>query len=283
LRKFVGLLFVVLAAATAQAQGLSITFLDVGQGDAAVIRSPTGNTVLIDAGQSPTRVTAWLRRAKVDSLYLAIASHNHADHIGGMASAISTMPVRYYMHNGMSASTATFRRIMALLSASRAIVLRADPRLIDLGGGAVLRVLPTTPEARTQNDASIGLELTFGSFRALFTGDAEERQRAFWRSDSIGAVHLLKVSHHGSENGTDPRWLAPLSPCAAVISVGARNSFGHPSLAVLQLLASARVATYRTDYTGQVTVVADSSGAFRVSAGEPARVTSFKSTCRQKR
>jgi competence protein ComEC len=260
LRKVAGLLWLAFACATAQAQGLSITFLDVGQGDAALIRSPTGRTVL------------------------AIASHNHADHLGGMARVLETIPVRNYMENGIPATTGTYARLVMLLAQLGTPVLRAEPRRIDLGGGAVLRVLSGAPNARTQNDASIGLELVYGSFRALFTGDAEGRQRTFWASaDSLGAVQVLKVSHHGSVNGTDAIWLASLSPCAAVISVGARNSFGHPSPLVLDQLASAQVTAYRTDQAGEITVVADSLGAFAVQTSQPPTRTSYRSTCAMKR
>jgi beta-lactamase superfamily II metal-dependent hydrolase len=229
------LLIWLLACAAAQAQGLSISVRDVGLGDAALMRA-NGRNVLIDAGPSPTRVADWLRRAKVDTHDLAIASHNHADHIGGMPRVLETIPVRNYMENGMPATTRTYGRIVTLLEERGITVLRATPRTIDLGDGVTLRVLSSAPDSRSQNDASIGLELSYGSFHALFTGDAEGRQRAFWSRDSVGRVQVLKVSHHGSVNGTDRAWLAALHPCVAVISVGAKNSFYHPSRLVERLL-----------------------------------------------
>jgi competence protein ComEC len=266
-------------AVRAQAQSLQITFIDVGQGDAALIHA--GNRyVLIDAGPSPTRVADWLRRAKVDTINLAIASHNHADHIGGMPKVLETVVVRNYMENGMAATTRTYARIVTLLEERGIPVLKASPRRIDLGGGAFIRIMHAAPDPKTQNDASIGVELTYGHFHALFTGDAEERQRAYWGRDSVPALQLLKVAHHGSINGTDAGWLAPLHPCAAVVSVGAKNSFGHPSAEVMRLLASTHVTAYRTDRVGQVTVVADTSGSFTVSTDRPARKTSFDSECR---
>jgi beta-lactamase superfamily II metal-dependent hydrolase len=215
----------------------------------------------------------------VDTVHLAIASHNHADHIGGMARVLETIPVRNYMENGMVATTRTYARIVTLLEERGIPVLRAEPRRIDIGGGAVLRVLASSPEPRSQNDASIGLELSYGSFRALFTGDAEERQRAFWARDSGGKAQVLKVSHHGSVNGTDTQLLQKTRPCAAIISVGARNSFGHPSRRVSRLLDSASVATWRTDRSGHVTVVVDSSGGFTVTGGRPTRQTTFRPAC----
>lgn len=215
----------------------------------------------------------------MDTVHLAVASHNHADHIGGMARVLETIPVRNYMENGMVAMTRTYARIVTLLEERGIAVLRADPRRIDLGGGAFLRVLPSSPDPRTQNDASVGLELIFGGFRALFTGDAEGRQRAFWASDSGNKVHVLKVSHHGSSNGTDAQLLRRTQPCVAVVSVGRRNAFGHPSPRVIRLLDSARIATWRTDRVSDVVVVADSTGAFTVTAGQPLRQSTFKPTC----
>ena len=272
-----GLLVSLAQLASAQ---LTVTFLDVGQGDAALIRAPSGRTVLIDAGPSPRKVADWLRAARVDTIDLLVASHNHADHIAGVPAILASIPVRNYMENGMPATTRTYARIVTLLEERGIPVLRATPRRIDLGGGATLRVLAGAPNARTQNDASIGLELIYGSFRAFFTGDAEVRQRAFWAGDTLRPVQVLKVAHHGSSNGTDAKLIAGLAPCSAVISVGAKNGFHHPSPVVLQLLRSARVATYRTDLAGQVTVTADSAGAFSVTRGprRPA-TTSFRPTC----
>lgn len=270
-------------SAPLRSQSLTITFLDVGQGDAALITAPSGKRVLIDAGPSPTRVADWLHRAKVDTIDLAVASHNHVDHIGGMPQVLETIPVRNYMENGMPATTRTYAHIVTLLEERGITVLGATPRTIDLGQGVTLRVLSSAPAPKSQNDASIGLELSYGSFHALFTGDAERRQRVFWSRDSIARVQVLKVSHHGSVNGTDRAWLEPLRPCVAVISVGAKNAFHHPSRAVERLLDSAVVRTYRTDRVGQVVLVADSTGTFTVSAGKLSRATTFDASCRQSR
>lgn len=279
LQLIAALLCVAASIASAQ-QTLSITYLDVGQGDAALIRAPNNKTVLIDAGPSPTRVADWLRAAGIDTVDLAIASHNHADHIGGMPAVLSTVHVRNYMDNGMVATTRIYMRVITLLEERGIPVLRAARRRIDLGEGVIIRIFAGTPEARTQNDGSIGVELIYGTFRAFFTGDAESRQRAFWATDSLWHVSVLKVSHHGSINGTDAKLLHSLRPCVAVISVGARNSFGHPSPAVLRLLESSGITTYRTDRVGKVSINADSSGAFTVDTPGPAKSSSsFTPAC----
>jgi competence protein ComEC len=202
----------------------------------------------------------------VDTIDLAIASHNHADHIGGMPAVLSSIPVRNYMDNGMAATTQTYARIVTLLEEHGIPVLRASRRRIDLGDGVIVRILAGTPTPATQNDASIGVEVSYGSFRAIFTGDAEPRQRAAWSKDSLRAAQVLKISHHGSGNGTDSGFLRPLRPCVGVISVGARNAFGHPARQVLETLRASGIAAYRTDLVGTITIIADSSGAFILRA-----------------
>jgi beta-lactamase superfamily II metal-dependent hydrolase len=216
----------------------------------------------------------------VATIDLAIASHNHADHIGGMPAVLSSVHVRNYMDNGMPATTRTYARIVTLLEENGTAVLKSTRRRIDLGDGVIVRILAGAPNARTQNDASIGVEVSYGSFRAFFTGDAESRQRAFWATDSLRTVSVLKVSHHGSSNGTDAKILRSLHPCAAVVSVGVKNSFNHPSPAVMRLLQSTGVTTYRTDRVGQVTLIADSTGTFTVATGRSAKSPArFDRTC----
>jgi competence protein ComEC len=200
-----------------------------------------------------------------------------------MARVLETIPVRSYMENGMPATTDTYERVVSTLQLRRTPVLKATPRRIDLGNGVSLRTLRSVPDPGSQNDASIGVELTYGRFRALFTGDAEEKQRGWWTGDSLGRVQLLKLSHHGSANGTDASWLNPLRPCAAVVSVGTNNSFNHPSPGVMLLLESMRISTYRTDRVGQVSVTADSSGSFSLSAGRPPRNLTFDKSCQTNR
>jgi competence protein ComEC len=255
-----------LLAARAVSAQLTIQFLDVGQGDAALIRTAGNKTVLIDAGPAPRTVAQWLRRAHVDTIDLVIASHNHADHIGGMPAVLSTVHVRNYMDNGMPATTGTYARIVTMLEEKGTSVLKASPRRIDLGDGVTVRILGSMPKPRTQNDASIGVEVSYGKFVALFTGDAEGRQRAFWATDSLRPIDVLKVAHHGSINGTDAAFLRALHPCIAIVSVGAKNSFRHPSSTVMRLLQASGVMVYRTDRLGSVTILADSTGLAGVHA-----------------
>lgn len=249
---------------------LRIHFFDVGQGDAALIESPTGRRILIDAGPAGNRVIGRLKSLGVDTIDLVIASHNHADHVGSMASVLRTFVVRRYIDNAMVQTTRTYESIVNELERKHIEVLKPTARQIGIGGGATIRILPSPADATTQNNRSVGVMLDYLDFRALFTGDAEDHERAFWR-DSAGlrAVDVLKVAHHGSINGTDSAFLKAVRPCIAIISVARKNSFGHPSPDVLRLLASSGVVVHRTDREGEITltVVAGRLRALSTSRG----------------
>src|SRR5216110_2352340 len=226
------------------AQQLEIRFLDVGQGDAALIRSAT-KTLLIDAGGS-TGVVTYLRAFHIDTIDLVIASHNHADHIGGMTGVLHSAVVRFYMDNGAPQTTATYQRTITL-------------------GDAHIRIFPP-PSGQDQNTASVGVLIEYGEFHALFTGDSELHELDYWLSTgAIPHVHVVKVAHHGSPNGTSTAWIEATHPQVAVISVGAGNSYGHPSAGVIAEWESAGARVYRTDRDGSVLVLANDDGSFVVT------------------
>ena len=253
-------------SAGAPAQQVTIRFLDVGQGDAAVVRSPEGKTMLVDAGPDDGVVEHYLRLLHIDTLDLVVASHNHADHISGMVSVLSDETVRFYMDNGVPATTRVYARVLDEVQASGATYLNPTARTIHLGSVDV-RVIPPMPGVETQNNASVGLLVTYGRFSALFTGDAEGPERHYWLGrDSLPDVTVLKVAHHGSINGTDSTWVGGVNPCVAVISVGEGNRYGHPSNETIRTLTRAAVMTFRTDQDGTVELAADRNGAITIHA-----------------
>src|SRR5438552_1549391 len=146
-------LAVVLLSLPLRAQQLELLFLDVGQGDAIVIRE-SGKTALVDSGRS-ANIMVQLQALGIDTIDLLVASHNHADHIGGMAAILSNTGVRYYLDNGVPHTTATYQRTIQAVAESGAQYLRAADRTITLGS-VPLRVLPPPPN-RDQNNSSVGL------------------------------------------------------------------------------------------------------------------------------
>ena len=133
-------LVLLLGVHTAAAQTLTIRFLDVGQGDATLVVTPEGKRVLIDAGPAESAVAQQLRAAHVDTIDLAVASHNHEDHIGGMAVVLTSIPVRYYIDNGVPSATATYEYTITAVEASGAQYLRPTPRTITVVSGRTTRV-----------------------------------------------------------------------------------------------------------------------------------------------
>jgi beta-lactamase superfamily II metal-dependent hydrolase len=221
------------------AQQLEIRFLNVGQGDAALIREG-GKTALVDAGGS-ARIASYLQSLHVDTIDLVVASHNHADHIGGMTAVFQSAVVRFYLDNHVRTTTATYLRTLSAVTSSGAQYLLPTARTITLGT-ATIQILPPPP-SNDQNNSSVGVLVEFGEFHALLTGDSELKELQSWLGDgAIPRVNVVKVAHHGSSNGSSGEWIDATRPQVAVISVGAGNSYGHPSPAVIAGLGSERRA-----------------------------------------
>lgn len=242
---------------------LRITFLDVGQADAVLIQAPGGRTALIDAGRDD--IVPLLRQFGVSEIDLLVATHPHADHIGGMDGVIAAFPVSFYMDNGEPHSTQTYRRLLAALDARPDITyLEASPRTVTLGE-VEIDVLPLLPRGTTaHNDRSVTLLVRFGEFRAFLSGDSEVRQLTHLVSQgAVREVALLKAPHHGSDNGFTREFLNAASPRVVVISVG-RNNYGHPHPAALRAYAASGATVFRTDWHGHVSVQARATGDYDV-------------------
>ena len=205
---------------------LRVTFLDVGQGDAILLQAPEGRTALVDAG-SGSDIVPLLRDLGVERIDLMVATHPHADHIGGMRGVIESIPVRFFMDNGDPHATTTYRSLIAALEARPEITyLEATPRTISRGS-ATLEVLPLLPRGTAEhNDRSIALLLRFGDFTALLSGDSEVKQLTHLTGlGVVPALTLLKAPHHGSDNGFTWGFLRAARPRVVVISVGRDNGF----------------------------------------------------------
>jgi competence protein ComEC len=253
---------------------LRVTFLDVGQGDSALVDLPDGRAMLVDGGGivgSPVdlgaRVVApALRARRRDALAVVALSHPHPDHFSGLPTGLAAVRFDALWDTGQGEREAVGGLYAALLARARgsgAAVLRPDVLCgTHVVGGARVDVLAPCPGAdpdRGPNDNSLVMRVAYGATSVLFVGDAEHAEegdllRAYGarlRSD------ILKVGHHGSRTSSTPDFIAAVRPHDAVISAGVRNHFGHPTRATLDTLASAGVRVWRTDRDGAVTAATD--------------------------
>jgi competence protein ComEC len=252
---------------------LTIVFFDVGQGDAILIRAPTGQAVLYDGGEGRAELLPKLRGLGVDELSLVIASHNHADHIGGLPEVIRAYQPGFVMDNGVPHTTRTYERFLQAIDAAGSQLLEPTRRSIRLGEAELLILPPPGRPSWGHNDNSIGVIVRYGEFRTSLLGDAEHRQFEWWLSshrDLFQRVQVHKASHHGSRNGDTLEAIRALRPEAVVIGVASNNSYGHPHEEALALYRSVGATVYRTDRDGEVTIEAWPTGEFRVRAGSAA-------------
>jgi len=248
---------------------VQLVFFDVGQGDAILIRSPEGKAALIDGGRDAA-ILGKLRRYGVTRLDLVIATHAHADHIGGLVSVLRHVPVRFFLDNGVPYTTSTYANLMRAVRRSQATYLRPTARTLNLGSVALRILAPPAPgqlpdRKADQNDTSVGVVVRFGQFRALLTGDSEVGELHHWLHLGVPRVAILKAAHHGSRNGVTPAWLAATRPEVVVISVGRDNPYGHPHPWALRYYGAVAKKIYRTDRDGDVRVWGGRDGRYRVT------------------
>lgn len=242
-----------------QKELLTVTFLDVGQGDAAVLQCG-GQTMMIDGGKAKASsyIYSWLKKNQISYLDVMVATHTDADHIGGLSGALNYAKVGTAYCPVTSGTTKTFQSFVRYLKKQgKSITVPKAGDEFSLGGAQVRILGPTDPQAEG-NNSSIVLKVTFGDTSFLFTGDAErEEEQKLLESGYDLESTVLKVGHHGSDTSTSYLFLRTVNPQYAVISVGADNTYGHPTEAVLSRLRDADVKTCRTDLQGTITAVSD--------------------------
>ena len=252
---------------------LELVFLDVGQGDSVLIRSPSGQNVLYDGGRRDDEVLEYLQEMNVQSLDLVIASHPDADHIGGLVEVVRHYQPRYFMDNGVVHATQTYQDLLEAVEGAGSSLLEPTGQRIGLGE-ASLQVLPPPDDASfSTNDRSVGVVISYGSFAAALTGDAEAQAFNWWAThtpDLLADVNAYKASHHGSENGDTPLSMSAFEPETVIISVGADNLYGHPSESALRLYNAAGAEVFRTDRQGTITVTAHEDGTYQVTTSKAA-------------
>ncbi len=239
--------------ATGPPAGPQVVFLDVGQGDAALLWGPSGEVILVDGGPDPAILRRALLHRGVQRIDLLVATHGHADHLAGLEGITDWAVVGRFWHSGQEGEgpEALLREMSAAGVAAEVPAAGWQAQI----GAFHLDVLGPLRRYASPNDGSLVLRVTAAGTIVLLPGDVEAIAQA-----DLGPLpaDVLKVPHQGAATG-DPRWLAASAVGVAVISVGP-NDFGHPAPEVIAVLEAAGARVRRTDQEGDVVVWLGSSG-----------------------
>ena len=244
---------------------ITISFIDVGQGDSILVRDSTGYDILIDGGKPAAGpvVLAFLRDLGVDDIDVMLATHADSDHIGGLIEILNALdlPVEAVFYNGYPGSTVTWNSFVTAVAEEGIPLSPAQfPDSFTWGQMVFTIYNPVAglsdPE---QNDISVVAMMAFGQNQILFTGDISSviETELLNRGVSLTA-QILKVAHHGSSGSSSGSFLAQVTPIYSVISVG-ENPYGHPAPATLARLQAIGAAIWRTDFNGTITITCDES------------------------
>ena len=272
---------------------LTVYFFDVGQGDAALIVSPTGKTVLIDGGppEAGEHLAARLKQLVHAPLDLVILTHPHLDHLGSLRDALQAVGAKRYMDPGFDHPSEAYRDLLDFVGKEVGQVMTPEPNpqapdtflTVGLGEGVVLTVYwpryPREPFLKnTRSDAnsnSIVTRITYGKTAFFFTGDTEkDTEEALLRQRTDLTSTVLKVAHHGGKHSSTKEFLEAVKPKAAVISCSHDNEYGHPTAEALERLSAVGAQVFRTDLNGEVQAVSDGvTVTLQAARGKPSKVT----------
>lgn len=241
-------------------EGLTVHFIDVGQGDSTFIELPNGETMLIDAGEATEgdKVVTYIFSQGYDTVNYVVATHPHSDHIGGIPDILNNFVVDDFYLTTAKSSSKCFSDMMNAINENNVNTHYVAAGDVILSNNDLLAevVAPQTVDTDNLNDTSVVIKMTYMDNRFLFSGDAEKSEEDnIWTNIKCD---VLKVGHHGSSTSTSRNFLKKAEPQYAIISAGLNNSYGHPAEETLNRLAERDIAVYRTDLQG--TIIFNSNG-----------------------
>lgn len=245
---------------------LRVYFIDVGQGDAILI-DLASTEILIDGGDGDTNIVNFLDDYIDGSLEVMIATHPHADHIGGLIDVFDAFTVDNVWTDGEIVSSKVYTDFMSKASSSGAQmhISHRDDSIVT--GNLTLKVLnPPSPLFADVNENSIVVQLDYGNMNFLFMGDAGVAAETSMRdAGELSNIDVLKVGHHGSNSATSTMFLSIVEPEIAIYMAGYDNSYGHPYKVTINNLTDFGATIYGTDVDGTITVTTNKYNIINVS------------------
>ncbi|ELC8346717.1 MBL fold metallo-hydrolase [Clostridium perfringens] len=241
---------------------LMISYMDVGQGDAAYIKV-NGNDILIDAGprSNSKELLEQLKAKNIDDFELVIATHPHEDHIGGMVDVFKEYEVKAFYSPKITHTTKTYENLVkAVKDEGLKTKELKGGMVIDLGEGAKFEVFtPQKSEYEELNDYSPIMKLSFGDTSYLFTGDAEKlaEEEALAKYKNSLDSDVIKFGHHGSSSSSSNAFIEAVSPKYGIISCAKDNKYGHPHRETLDIIKKYNIKAFRTDTDGEIILTSD--------------------------
>ncbi|MCU6796733.1 MBL fold metallo-hydrolase [Paenibacillus sp. WQ 127069] len=240
---------------------LQVLFLDVGQGASQLLISPSGKTMLIDAGNNDKEqvMLDYLKQYQITKLDIVIGTHPDADHIGGLDKVIDqTIVDKIYMPK-ISSNTRTFESLLESISNKKLKVQTAKAGLtLDWDKEVQVEMIAPAAVYDNANNMSAVVKITYGTTTLLLTGDAEAAsEKDMIKSGVDLSSTVLGVGHHGSKSSTSLTFLNKVKPQYAIIQSGKDNNYGHPDKTILSRLKKAGASVYRNDLQGTVSVISD--------------------------
>lgn len=244
-------------------QSLKVIFLDVGQGDAILIRAPGGKNILIDGGPGKNILNRLAEELPLftKTIDLLIETHPDTDHVGGLPDVLNRYSVLGIIKPCIESDN-VYDQALSLKAKEKGVIeiCAQAGGLIEVGNNIQMEILYAGQKNTKTNDASVVSLLTYNETKFLFTGDTTsliERYLAYTKGSGLSA-DVYKVSHHGSKDSNDDKFLQLVKPLISVISVGTGNTYGHPHQEVLENLTKLKSVILRTDLLG--TIVLESDG-----------------------
>ncbi|MBC8589794.1 ComEC/Rec2 family competence protein [Wansuia hejianensis] len=245
----------------ADGEDVEVHFIDVGQGDAILVKKGQ-ESMVIDAGKNSNEklIVNYIKRQNINKIKYVIGTHPHEDHIGGLDSVIDNFDIENVIMPNITTNTRTFESVLdSIVKKGLTITKAQSGKEYDLDGAKITILAPNSEEYSGLNDYSVVVKLTHGKTSFVFTGDAEktsEKEMVEVYGSKLKA-DVLKLGHHGSTTSTTKDFFRLVDPDIAVITVGKDNGYGHPHKKIIDMLKKNDTALYRTDRHGTIIIKSD--------------------------